>query len=81
MESYGGVGAEAVKFIRMVAKLSDEPARMFERSIDMLAVALAKGNRMLEHVGVPKVLQANHGRRACLARTHLPLAAEITSGA
>jgi hypothetical protein len=36
----------------------------------MLATALAKGNRTLEHVGIPKALQAAHADHSLYSRAH-----------
>ncbi len=69
LETHGGFGPLAVSLLRRLAATTDEPARMFERGLDMLAVALVKGNRMLEHVAIPKLRQAAHDHRD-LTRAH-----------
>ena len=77
LETYGGFGPKALAFLRRIAKLSDEPKEMLDRGIDMLAVALAKGNRVLEHVGIPKARLASRLHHSAPPRCHpaLPVAA------
>jgi hypothetical protein len=70
LETYGGFGPKAVSFVRQMAGLTKEPKRMFSRGMDMLATALAKGNRTLEHVGIPKALQAAHADHSLYSRAH-----------
>jgi hypothetical protein len=69
LESFGGIGAKAVAFIKRMARLSDREYRMEELGLDMLAVALARGNAQLELAGIPIALRAAHTAR-CGARMH-----------
>jgi hypothetical protein len=43
---------------------------MFSRGMDTLATALARGNRTLEHVGIPQALQAAHADHSLYSRAH-----------
>jgi Reverse transcriptase (RNA-dependent DNA polymerase) len=79
LETYGGVGAKAQAFLRAMAERSERPHRMAERGLDMLAVALVKGNAALEQMGIPAALRAAHADR-CRARAHA-LATERVAGA
>ena len=47
----------------------------------MLAVALAKGNRTLEHVGIPKALQAAHADHSLYSRAHPALGVRASAAA
>jgi hypothetical protein len=72
LETHGGFGPQAVSFLRRLAATTDTPARTLERGMDMLAVALVKGNRVIEHVAIPKLRQVLHSRRD-MTRTHPPI--------
>jgi hypothetical protein len=71
LESFGGIGAQAVALLRLLAKRTEQPAAMLQRGIDMLAVALVKGNSALEQHAVPLVLRSAYASGA-LARSHAP---------
>jgi hypothetical protein len=58
--THGGFGPLAVSLLRRLAATTDAHSRAFQRGLDMVAVALVKGNRVIEHVAIPKLRQAMH---------------------
>jgi len=70
LETFGGIGAKAAAFVRRMASAgcSERPLHMADRGLDMLAVALVKGNAALEQMGIPAALRAAHARGGFVRR-------------
>lgn len=80
LETYGGIGPQALRLVNKLAACmaADERTEYKERVLDMLAVALAKGNYLVESHFVRKQRMLQHDRRRAGARTRAPCAAART---
>jgi hypothetical protein len=71
VESLGGIGPMAMALLRKLTKLTQQPTAMLQRAIDIIAVALVKGNRILEKAAIPRLKQTLHIlQNTCAARSH-----------